>query len=270
MGYLAGGEDYYHHSNDFRNGSEPDVAPYCMGDAVANNYSSTLFAGEAARIVKAHAHAHAHARGPDVPPPPLFLYLAFQSVHNPYDDPIASGVPGTDVNRSFPEIVDPTRRIYAGMVAALDAGVAEVVDAYKAAGLWDNTVTVFTTDNGGIGVGNNYPLRGMKVLLWEGGIRGVAWVRGTNTAAFKVPAGGFTSALMHSTDWLPTLTRIAGGTTAGTQPLDGHDQSRVLSLGEATTRDTIFHNVPVGAAPIQVHGASSKTTHPTFESGSFS
>ena len=43
------------------------------------------------------------------------------------------------------------------MVAALDAGVAEVEAAYKAAGLWDDTVTIFSTDNGGIAVGNNYP-----------------------------------------------------------------------------------------------------------------
>lgn len=80
-------------------------APFCMGTAVNNNYSSTLFATEASRIVKAHS-----------PTTPLFMYLAFQSVHNPYNDPIDSGIPGTDVNKTFPEIVDPTRRIYAGMV----------------------------------------------------------------------------------------------------------------------------------------------------------
>ena len=55
-------------------------------------------------------------------------------------------MPGTDVNATYPEIVDHTRRIYAGMVAALDAGVAEVEQAYKDAGLWDDTVTIFTTD----------------------------------------------------------------------------------------------------------------------------
>ena len=88
------------------------------------------------------------------------MYLAFQSVHNPYDDPTASGIPGTDVNKSFPEIADGTRRIYAGMVAALDKAVREVEEAYKSAGLWDDTVLIFTTDNGGISVGSNYPLRG--------------------------------------------------------------------------------------------------------------
>ena len=54
MGYLAGGEGYYNHRNDFRNGSATGETPFCMGEAVANNYSSTLFAGEVSRIVRAH------------------------------------------------------------------------------------------------------------------------------------------------------------------------------------------------------------------------
>ena len=244
MGYLAGGEGYYNHRSDFRNGSSAGETPFCMGGAVANNYSSTLFAGEVSRIVRAH--------DPDTP---MFMYLAFQSVHNPYEDPIDSGVPGTDVNETFPEIVNPTRRIYAGMVAALDAGVAEVENAYKAAGMWDDTVTIFSTDNGGISVGNNYPLRGMKVLLWEGGIRGVGWVRGSKD--HPVPAGGHTMALMHSTDWLPTVCGLAGASTEGkTQPLDGYDQWDVISRGATNQRTTVFHNVPVGAAPVLIGNGS--------------
>ena len=105
-------------------------------------------------------------------------YLALQSVHNPYDVPPLSTV---DINKTFPEIVDYTRRIYAGMLYAMDVAVGRVEDIYKQAGLWDDTVLVFTTDNGGIGPGSNFPLRGAKVLLWEGGIRGVSFVRGTNS-----------------------------------------------------------------------------------------
>ena len=252
MGYLAGGESYYSHSHDFRNGSTANETPFCMGDTVKNNYSSTLFATEASRIVHAHN-----------PTTPLFMYLAFQSVHNPYDDPINSGVPGTDVNETYPEIVDQTRRIYAGMVTALDAGVAQVEQAFKDAGIWDDTVTVFTTDNGGIEVGNNYPLRGMKVLLWEGGIRGVSWVRGST--AFPVVAGGHTSQLMHSTDWLPTLCGIAGASTNSTLPLDGHNQWSILSTTTAVTaRTTIFHNVPVGAAPVLLPGNAGSGKGPAF------
>lgn len=64
-----------------------------------------------------------------------------------------------DINATFPEIVDYDRRIYAGMVVMLDRAVAQVTSAFKDAGLWQDTVLIFTSDNGGIGPGNNYPLR---------------------------------------------------------------------------------------------------------------
>ena len=77
-----------------------------------------------------------------------------------YDVPPLSLI---DVNASFPDIVQYNRRIYAGMVKCLDDAVGDVVEASKDGGLWDNTVLVFTTDNGGIEIGTNFPLRGMKV-----------------------------------------------------------------------------------------------------------
>ena len=55
------------------------------------------------------------------------------------------------------------RLLVVTVVKCLDDAVTDVVKAYKDGGLWDNTVLVFTTDNGGIGIGNNFPLRGMKV-----------------------------------------------------------------------------------------------------------
>jgi len=76
----------------------------------------------------------------------LFMnrYLAFQSVHNPYDVPPLSLV---DVNATFPEVVQYNRRIYGGMVLTLDDAIQDVVEAYKDGGLWDDTVLVFSTDN---------------------------------------------------------------------------------------------------------------------------
>ena len=163
---MAGAQSYYHHAGDFRNGSAGDGLPPCVGESVANNYSTVLYANEAARIVRWHAQTgSSFENGDDAAPnaataKPLFLYLAFQSVHNPYDVPPVSLV---DVNASFPDIAQYNRRIYAGMVQCLDDAVADVVKAYKDEGLWDNTVLIFTTDNGGIEIGNNFPLRGMKV-----------------------------------------------------------------------------------------------------------
>eukprot|EP00051_Salpingoeca_urceolata_P005613 m.74920 g.74920 ORF g.74920 m.74920 type:complete len:551 (+) comp14460_c0_seq5:510-2162(+) len=185
-----------------------------------------------------------------------------QNVHNPYDVPPPSLV--GNVNETYKAIVDYERRIYAGMLTALDIGVGNVTDAFKRAGLWDDTVFVFTTDNGGIGAGSNYPLRGQKVLNWEGGVKGAAFVRGTDTPVAPVPAGSVNTQLMHTTDWLPTLARLAGvdkeAMDKSPLPLDGHDQWDVIAHGAPTNRTFIAHNVPTGAKPVQLEDGSWTTS----------
>jgi arylsulfatase A-like enzyme len=56
---------------------------------------------------------------------------------------------------------------------------------------------------------------GGKNQNWEGGVRGIAFVRGTNSALAPVPAGSTSHEMMHAADWLPTLVALGGGTTAG-------------------------------------------------------
>ncbi|XP_019628235.1 PREDICTED: arylsulfatase B-like [Branchiostoma belcheri] len=105
---------------------------------------------------------------------PLFLYLPFQNVHEPLQ-----------VLKRFEDmysnIQNESRRIFLGMVSAMDEGIGNVTMAMKRAGLWDNTLLIFTADNGGwpLFSGNNFSLRGGKITLWEGGTRAAAFVHGS-------------------------------------------------------------------------------------------
>ena len=248
-GYLSGAEDYFHHTGDWRNGTSPNVAPDC-GVNVSDIYSTTLYMNELSRVLRTRTSTQ-----------PLFMYLAFQNVHNPYEVPPVSII---DVNVTYANVTSESRKVYGGMVTALDIAVGETVELFKTHGLWDNTLMIYTADNGGIGPGNNYPLRGMKVLDWEGGIRGVSFVRGTNSDIAKVPTNEVRNFLMHSTDWLPTLVLgVAGGSIAKTLPLDGHNQWSCITDDTPTERDFILHNIPVIAKPVVFNATAHKWTTST-------
>eukprot|EP00756_Hemistasia_phaeocysticola_P024161 Hpha_TRINITY_DN15933_c0_g1::TRINITY_DN15933_c0_g1_i1::g.72909::m.72909/K01135/ARSB; arylsulfatase B len=243
FGYLLGAEDYFQHTRsdsgftglDLRNsttlisaaGKLPPVVTTAGG-----NYSTFLFARQVDNLVKAH--------NPSIP---LFLYLPFQAVHGPLEAP-------DSYIAKYANIQDKSRRKYAGMVSALDDAVGQVVQSFRDAGLWDNTLLVFSTDNGGpLGSANNYPLRGHKATAWEGGVRGVGFVRGTDSDLAKVPAGGVSHELMHATDWLPTLAEVAGFSLDKTRPLSGVSQWQMISQGAKSTRKVLIHNSPAAGKP---------------------
>lgn len=244
-GYLLGAQDYYAHTRvdngyqalDFRVSSlqsANQMPP--ASNASFGVYSSDVFTARVHDIVKDHVAKY----GADGKP--LFVYLPYQSVHGPLE------APQKYIDMYKESISDMDRRTYAGMVTALDVAVGEVEQMYKDHGLWDSTVLIFTTDNGGpLGSANNFPLRGHKATTWEGGVLGNAFVRGASN--FKVPAGTITRQLMHSTDWLPTIAAIAGASTEGTLPLDGHNIWPVLSQTGNTTRTSVVHNCPGAGEP---------------------
>jgi len=99
------------------------------------------------------------------------------------------------------------------MVAALDEAVANLTVALDATGLSQRSLLIFTTDNGapfkhlGGAAMSNFPLRGGKAELWEGGVRGACFLHG---AALPAAARRTRSnALMSAHDWLPTLLSLA-------------------------------------------------------------
>ena len=130
-------------------------------------------------------------------------YRALQAVPGPW---------GADAQRQ------KNRRILGGMIAALDRGVGTVLQAVDQAGVKDNTLVLFFSDNGGVGgIGSNYPLRGAKASVFEGGIRVPAAVRWP--AGFQ--GGRKTAAPVANIDVLPTVLAAAGVHSAPGKPLDG-------------------------------------------------
>ena len=97
---------------------------------------------------------------------------------------------------------------YCGMLWDADRYMMQIEQRLKAAGLWNNTLIVFSSDNGGVGKGINYPLRGEKHSNWEGGMRTAAFVSGG-----LIPShlqGSSSDVVFHIADWCPTLCRLAG------------------------------------------------------------
>lgn len=169
---------------------------------------------------------------------PWFIYVPFHAVHTPVDAPeeykrLYEGVKFHD----DPEKHDSRLRM-AAMISQLDTKIGQFVAALEKTGQRDNTLIVFTSDNGGIeSLKNNYvgkvghsplnsendPLRGQKNTLYEGGIRVCAFANWPGRLAprkFNTP--------MHAVDWFPTLASLVGYDSRTDLKWDGVDQWSVL------------------------------------------
>lgn len=102
------------------------------------------------------------------------------------------------------------------MLTHLDNSVGLVVQALERANMLKDSIIIFSTDNGGpaegfnLNAASNYPLRGVKNTLWEGGVRGAALIFSSSLNK----RNRVSNQTMHIADWLPTLYHAAGGNTS--------------------------------------------------------
>ena len=168
---------------------------------------------------------------------PFFLNLAYSAPHSPFQAPEERIRPYRD--KGFNRIVATT---YA-MIEMMDDGVGRLLDELDRQGLAEDTIVLFTSDNGpaffnppymleeGESTFNerfNAGMKGSKGWVHEGGVRVPMVVR----APGRMAGGRMSDELAHFTDWLPTLLRMAGVERVGDLPIDGRDLSPVLR-GEA-------------------------------------
>jgi arylsulfatase A-like enzyme len=246
FGYWTGKEDYYTHIDN--EGSGYIGYDYRDNLSIADNYrgqyNTELFTQRAINVIENQD-----------PSQPFFLYLAHEAVHsaNP-SDPLQA--PQYLIDK-FGYIENKQRQIFAAMVTSLDQSVRNVTDALKTNGLWNNSVIVFTTDNGGpayfdANIACNMPLRGRKAQLWEGGVRGTACVY----SPLIENKQQVSMEMMHATDWLPTFVHLAGGNASDMKPkdktLDGYNIWETISTGAQSPRTEVLHNILGKSAALRV------------------
>jgi len=211
-GFLNGGMGYYDWILDY-NGSPK------RSDG---RYLTDVFTDEAIAFIDRHRTE------------PFFLFLSYNAPHSPLQAP-------DELVRHYAELgkVNPGVATLYAMIERMDTGIGRVMDRLDQMGLAQNTMVVFTSDNGpwlGSDTCNgrrypmgryNGPFRGMKQDVLEGGIRVPAIIRWPD----GLPSGTECNAMLHFCDWFPTLAGAIGVTPTGL-PVDGIDQLASLR-GEA-------------------------------------
>ena len=225
-----------------------------LEDGPTGEYLPFRLADEAKQFIEAHRDE------------PFFTYLSFYEVHNPRQAPDSLVEKyrqkrerlGLDDTTEFEQIEqvwqtdDPRRArvvqghpVYAAMVEAMDQAVGRVLEALSENGLSDNTVVVFTSDNGGLSTAeghntSNRPLRGGKGWVYEGGIREPYVIHWPGVTA----PGATTDVLATSMDFYPTLLEIAGLPMRPNQHKDGVSLTPVLKGDSTVGRDALYWHYP--------------------------
>lgn len=180
-------------------------------------YLTDYYTDEAVKVIEANKDR------------PFFLYLAHWAPHTPLQA-------SREDYDALSHIELHRERVYAAMIRSLDRGVGRVMEALRANGLDENTLVMFTSDNGGAGyIGLpdvNEPYRGWKITLFEGGIRVPFLARWPA----KLPAGATYAEPVHHFDMYATAAGAAGADLPTDRTIDGVDLTQFVLTGADTTR----------------------------------
>jgi arylsulfatase A-like enzyme len=207
FGFLPGAHQYFADAaqdGQRQGGEEGGASRQIMRGReviVENDYLTDAFAREAVSFIDRHKAK------------PFFLYLPFNAVHLP----LQASQKYLD---RYSDVADVRQRTFNAMTSAMDDAIGRVLESLRIADLEANTMVVFLSDNGGpeyTMVQSNGPLRGGKLLLFEGGVRVPMLIRWPT----KVRGGVEFSKMVSALDLLPTVAAVAGAAMPQTLSPDG-------------------------------------------------
>ena len=212
FGIMAGGVDYFTHCSS---SGEHDL--YIDEDEHHE-------VGYLTDVLSQRAVDHVRQRAADAKAgKPFLLSLHYTAPHWPWETRDDAHV-ASDVAKNLFHLHGGDVNTYRRMIHHMDEGIGRLMAALREEGLDENTLIVFTSDNGGERFSDNWPLVGGKMDLTEGGIR-VPWIAHWPAA---IPAGTTSTQHCMTMDWSATMVELAGAKADANHPFDGVSLAPVL------------------------------------------
>jgi len=191
-GFRGGGVDYYTHAglNQKDDLWDDDVPVHQIG------YLTDLLGSRAVDVINGYAKSGR----------PFLVSLHFNAPHWPWEAPGDEAESERLRGKSLFDFDGGTQKTYQRMIEHMDLQIGRVLQALDANGLTENTIVVFTSDNGGERFADTWPFTGRKSELLEGGVR----IPALMSWPARVPRGRTTDQVAISMDWLPTLLAAGG------------------------------------------------------------
>jgi len=223
-GFRGGGLDYFTHKSGPANTDTEDL----WDDDVKvhqNGYLTDLMGAKATAMIADYART---------PGRPFLLSLHFNAPHWPWEGP------GDEAESqrisALTDFDGGSLATYARMVREMDLQIGRVLETLQTAGIADNTIVIFTSDNGGERFADTWPFTGKKSELLEGGLRIPAIVRWPG----HIRPGGTTEQVAISMDWMPSLLAAAGAMPDPAYPPDGRNLLPALLQNAAPVPRKLF------------------------------
>jgi arylsulfatase A-like enzyme len=224
-GFRGGAVDYFSHATggDKEDLWDDDVLIHQVG------YLTDLLGSRAVDVVNRYAKSGQ----------PFMVSLHFSAPHWPWEAPGDQAEserlrqPGSGGITDFD---GGSQKTYQRMIEEMDRQIGRVLQALDANGLTENTIVIFTSDNGGERFADTWPFTGKKTELLEGGLRIPALI----SWPARIPQGRTTDQISISMDWMPTLLAAAGTEPDPSYPVDGINLLPTLTQNAAPVPRKLF------------------------------